>query len=101
MGKRIRLSREERFNILQRDSFCCTKCGRGGRTSDWILEVHHIDCDPSNNAWSNLTTLCVECHNNIHKWRWTKPEHQALRFSQLRRGKKKEGVFQQALFEYD
>lgn len=97
MGKRIRLTREERLSILQRDGFCCTKCGRGGRTSDWILEVHHVDCDPSNNCRSNLTTLCVECHNNIHKWRWSRPEHRVFRFSQLRHKMPEETVFQLAL----
>lgn len=40
-------------------------CERCGTTQE--LSVHHIDLDPSNNASSNLMTLCASCHT---KWHW-------------------------------
>ena len=47
--------------VLDRDSWCCTKCGWYGR-----LEVHHRDGDPMNNDPSNLLTLCRGCHIRHH-----------------------------------
>jgi hypothetical protein len=29
------------------------------------LTVHHLDLDPSNNAWWNLAALCQRCHLRI------------------------------------
>lgn len=39
----------------------CEACGREGR-----LHVHHVDENPSNNAPSNLRTLCPSCHRKSH-----------------------------------
>lgn len=47
----------------------CVRCGaphdpRPGHG----LTVHHLDMDPSNNAWHNLAPLCCPCHLQIqHK----------------------------------
>lgn len=40
------------------DSACC-KCRERGKT----VQIHHIDDDPSNNSFKNLSVLCLECHN--------------------------------------
>ncbi|MFA6605127.1 MAG: HNH endonuclease signature motif containing protein [Patescibacteria group bacterium] len=40
----------------------CDRCG--GSTG---LEIHHIDHNPSNNAPSNLTTLCIKHHHARHR----------------------------------
>lgn len=40
----------------------CEKCG-----SDEKLEVHHVDCDKTNNLPENLRTLCVGCHKAVHR----------------------------------
>jgi len=77
-------SLEWRRSILERDDFRCTECGIGGRGSDWILEVHHIngrdgECPDRD---ENVTTLCVKCHNNKHPWRWTKAKYRVYTFSQ-------------------
>ena len=32
-----------------------------------ILEVHHKDCDRSNNKLDNLAVLCPICHRKVHK----------------------------------
>ena len=29
------------------------------------LEIHHIDCDPGNNAFENLILACATCHSKI------------------------------------
>lgn len=73
MSKTPRLSREERYAILERDDFRCVVCGIGGRYSDIILEVHHIlprSCGGSNDP-SNLQVLCVVDHDLIHYSKWT------------------------------
>ena len=63
-----RLPKDLRYQILERDSFACRFCGVGGKTSDIILEVHHI-------IWrrygggdlpNNLITVCVYDHDLIH-----------------------------------
>ena len=55
--------------ILIRDKYKCTRCGRSGN-----LEVHHIKHltpENINNAAitlndANLTTLCRDCHFDVH-----------------------------------
>lgn len=38
----------------------CNKCGYN--KCEQMLDVHHIDCDRSNNTIENLEVLCVWCH---------------------------------------
>lgn len=33
-----------------------------------MLELHHIDRDPDNNADENVTLLCPTCHSVDHHW---------------------------------
>lgn len=45
----------------------CDICG----ISEWnskplSLQLHHIDCDHTNNHISNLQILCPNCHSQIH-----------------------------------
>ncbi len=51
-----------REEILARDGNRCTICGVGGD-----LHIHHLDCDRTNDAPANLTTLCDRCHSRIHQ----------------------------------
>lgn len=56
----------------------CELCGAQGLTPDkypeWdrpdlrplMLEVHHMDADPTNCARDNLIALCQPCHRRIH-----------------------------------
>lgn len=46
----------------------CEKCGRTGTQ----LYVHHVDHNPTNNARSNLQTLCGACHQRCHGSNHTK-----------------------------
>lgn len=75
------LGRERRILILLRDDFKCTKCGVGGRNSDYILEVHHINPKSLGGLddESNLTTLCIACHDTIHYGKPVRPATFALR----------------------
>lgn len=42
----------------------CAQCGYD-RCPD-ILEIHHIDHDPSNNSPENLAVVCPNCHTEYH-----------------------------------
>lgn len=44
----------------------CEKCGFVPE-DDCQLDVHHIDCNHSNNNPDNLKTLCANCHRLEHK----------------------------------
>jgi len=61
-----------RREILERDDFTCRFCGRGGRFSDYLLEVHHIIWrrHGGQDQPSNLMTICVECHDKLHYGKW-------------------------------
>lgn len=48
------------------------KCEQCGTTRN--LAAHHIDLDPSNNAPSNLMTLCGSCHTTWH-WKHGRKSH--------------------------
>ncbi len=48
--------------IRKRDQYTCQKCKRVFPTTSKVLHVHHIDGDKTNNADSNLITLCAACH---------------------------------------
>jgi len=85
---RVKLTQAERLAVLECDGFLCRDCGKGGRCSDWILEVHHVNEDPSDNDPRNLITLCVRCHNHYHPWRFHVPLHRCYRFSELRKFQK-------------
>lgn len=53
--------RSLRRHIADRDKVC-QDCG-----SDKKLQVHHKDCDPTNNADDNLVLLCKHCHAQRHQ----------------------------------
>jgi hypothetical protein len=75
--KRLDLLREELANHPPKNGWLnkrfweivrgigCTACG----FSKWpsILQFHHIDEEPTNNALSNLTVLCPNCHRALHR----------------------------------
>lgn len=46
--------------LFTSDNTCCV-CRERGKT----IQIHHIDENPSNNVFENLSVLCLECHNNI------------------------------------
>jgi len=42
----------------------CVRCGHADEPG-WVLTVHHLDLDPSNEHWWNLPALCQRCHLSI------------------------------------
>jgi len=45
--------------MFNSDSTCCI-CQERGK----VVQIHHIDEDPSNNSIDNLSVLCLHCHND-------------------------------------
>jgi hypothetical protein len=57
-----RLIKENYFN------YKCYKCNRKTWLGQLIpLELHHKDCNHSNNSLNNLEILCANCHSVIHR----------------------------------
>ena len=58
--KRTSLPPTLRYKILERDNFRCVSCGATAR--DRLLEVDHIDNNPTNHNETNLRILCEVCN---------------------------------------
>ena len=43
----------------------CDKDCRKTKNAQMVLQVHHIDENPANNAFENLIPLCASCHLKI------------------------------------
>jgi hypothetical protein len=58
-----------RSEIFMRDGFHCQICGiEEKQTKDRSnLLIHHLDLNKHNDLAINLITLCMKCHQNIHK----------------------------------
>ncbi len=69
------------FAIKEREGWHCYRCGIQGlrpgqklfsqKDRAYLLQVHHWDCDPSNNSPENLAALCTVHHLQLHHWRGT------------------------------
>ena len=49
-------------------NYYCARCAndcRKTKNAQMILQVHHIDENPANNALENLIPLCASCHLKI------------------------------------
>lgn len=59
--------------VLKRDNYTCQCCGAHTTAKKAVkLHVHHLESRKvGGNAPSNLITLCVTCHNNLHKGKIT------------------------------
>ena len=42
------------------------KCVSCGESRYYLLQIHHIDSDPSNNILENLEIVCANCHIKRH-----------------------------------
>lgn len=51
-----------------------TECAVCGDDMPCLCVVHHVDCNPSNNAKVNLLPVCWSCHRRLHafwpNWRY-------------------------------
>ena len=59
-----------KYNILQRDNYCCRRCGRfvTDKTShtDHIVPVKRFASYAQASTDNNLQTLCLDCHREKH-----------------------------------
>jgi hypothetical protein len=62
--------------------FRCQCCNVSCPEAPELLELHHRDGDPSNNAHANLAVLCIECHMR-------QPYHAQMRASTRNQGRVK------------
>jgi len=49
-------------------NYYCARCGKNCRNTNngqMLLQVHHIDENPTNNEINNLIPLCASCHLKI------------------------------------
>ena len=62
--KRKSIGNGKRFNVLNRDNFTCTYCGRSRDEDNVKLEIDHIVpvTKGGTNSEDNLTTSCYECN---------------------------------------
>lgn len=58
----LKTSKRDKYRKY-RKSFC-EECGFIGHPCQ--LDVHHVDCDRTNNSPENLKTLCANCHRYEH-----------------------------------
>jgi hypothetical protein len=58
-----------RRHVYQRDQYKCCNCqAEGGPSGDSELHAHHIvpKSEGGSDAFSNLATLCADCHSRVH-----------------------------------
>jgi len=63
-------SMDVKYKILQRDNYCCRRCGRfvTDKTShtDHVVPVKRFASYAMANTDNNLQTLCLDCHREKH-----------------------------------
>ncbi len=57
---RIPISADQAAEVMFASDRTCCVCNDRGK----VVQIHHIDDDPSNNIKNNLAVLCLECHND-------------------------------------
>jgi hypothetical protein len=58
--RRVPLDPDSSDEVLFASDYTCCVCRNPERE---VLQIHHIDGDPSNNEFDNLAALCGECHH--------------------------------------
>ena len=69
--------KEIALTIKEREGWHCYRCGILGlrpgerlfspKDRAFLIQVHHWDCNPSNNQQENLVALCTVCHLSMHR----------------------------------
>ncbi len=69
--------KEIALSIKEREGWHCCRCGVLGlrpgerlfssKDRAYLIQVHHWDCDPTNNQEENLVALCTVCHLSMHR----------------------------------
>ena len=60
---RIAISAGLRLRMIQQVENCCERCNNYYDCK--ILEIHHIDGDPSNDDVGNMMVCCANCHKEL------------------------------------
>lgn len=57
------------MDVLERDDYQCTECGRGYPHDDHAFHMHHIikTSQGGKDVADNLKTICWECHALEHR----------------------------------
>jgi hypothetical protein len=58
--KRVPIPKVDAARVLFESDRTCCVCRASGKK----VQIHHIDDDPSNNSFTNLAILCLECHGD-------------------------------------
>jgi hypothetical protein len=62
VAERVGIPAELSARVLFASDRCCCIC----RDDNPKVQIHHIDGDPSNNAYENLAVICLNCHSDAH-----------------------------------
>lgn len=70
---RKRISKEFRLNFIEHHGHFCRECGLAEwRGKPAALEIHHVNGDTSDNDYSNLELICLQCHAQTPNWKGRK-----------------------------
>lgn len=67
--------------VLMRDDYTCSYCGFKTKNTRQ-LHVHHVDGVPQNQEFSNLETICNQCHMIQHSGFWASIQKVLIIFEQ-------------------
>jgi hypothetical protein len=59
------ITQKQRLHLIEQVNNICEKCSMYFETK--LLEIHHIDNDPSNSDFENLMVVCANCHKLLRE----------------------------------
>jgi hypothetical protein len=62
---RVVITQKQRLHLIEQVNNICEKCSMYFKTK--LLEIHHIDNDPSNSDFENLMVVCANCHKLLRE----------------------------------
>ena len=60
---RVQIPSEVAARVMVASAHTCCKCEERGR----VVQIHHIDDNPTNNDFDNLAVLCLICHEETQR----------------------------------
>ncbi|MFH1940707.1 MAG: hypothetical protein ABIL68_01285 [bacterium] len=80
-NKRKDIDEETRSKLFLWSERHCCFCGKACSTN---IEIHHIDCDHSNNDEDNLIPLCFDCHGELERYNPKHPKGTKYRYLEIK-----------------